>query len=99
MILENLPGRHQIDDISLNGLSYHYIGNSYLPKSGTFALLILTKDKSLSLILNGRNISDNETGSMVSTNKMIRRRSIRFENVNKLQKKAIKRIIRKYSVR
>ena len=94
VILENWPSRHQIDDISFRGLSYHYIVNSYAPKSGICELKIVTENKSVSLDLAGKIIGDRETGMLISKNQIIKRRSIHFEKMNSSQKKAIKRIIK-----
>ena len=99
VILDNMPVRYQIYDISTRGLSYHYISKGHPPRSGKFPLKIAAKDKSISLNLEGRTIVDSETGANVSENQTIMRRSIRFEKMNNLQKKAIKKIIKDYTIK
>ena len=99
VILDNMPVRHQIYDISTGGLSYHFISRGHSPRLGTFSLKIAAKDNSISLNLEGRTIVDRETGANVIGNQTIKRRSIRFEKMNSLQKKAIKRIIKDYTVK
>lgn len=98
VILENMPGRHQIDDISTSGLSYHYIKNGQRPKDGIYMLKVLVKNKSLSVSLVGRTMNDRETGALVSQNQVIMRRSIRFERMKNSQKKILKKIIKEYTV-
>lgn len=98
VILENMPGRYQIDDISSHGLSYHYIGDGHRRKAGTYALKVVVKNKSLSLSLVGRTMCDSETGELVSQNQVINRRCIRFERMDSYQKKALKAIIKEHTV-
>ena len=99
VILENMPGRHQIDDICSGGLSYHYIGNGDQPKMGTYTFRVVLKGQSSALSLLGRTVGERETGALVSQNKVIRRRSIRFERLDSHQKKVLKEIIKEHTVR
>lgn len=99
VILDNMPVRHQICDISTRGLSYHYVSQGHSPRSGTIPLKIVAKDNSISLYLDGRNIVELETGEYVSGHQTIKRRGIRFEKMNRVQKMALKRIIKDYSVK
>ena len=98
MILESAPGRHQIDDISVSGLSYYYIDGGIRPKSGAYGLRVVSSTPSHTLRLTGKTISDRETGELVSQHQKIKRRSVRFQTMNKDQRKTLKRIIKSHTV-
>lgn len=94
VVLESGPLRHQIDDISYGGLSYHYIDGGFRPKSGAYSLMVVSTSEAQPLTLTGKTICESETGALVSQNKKIKRRSIRFERLNAQQKKRLKDIIK-----
>lgn len=98
VVLESIPGKHQIDDISSGGLSYYYIDNGIRPKTGSYSLKVIANSNPNSLRLVGKTICDRETGELVSQNQKIKRRSIRFERMNNYQKKMLKDIIKNHTV-
>jgi hypothetical protein len=98
VVLESIPGKHQIDDISSGGLSYYYIDNGIRPKIGSYALKVIANSKPISLRLVGKTICDRETGELVSQSQKIIRRGIRFERMNSHQKKMLKDIIKNHTV-
>ena len=94
VILDSFPGRHQVDDISSGGLSYYYVDNGLRPKSGRYGLRVLLESHRLMVDLAGKTICDRETGELIFQNKKIKRRSIRFERMNRQQKKELKDLLR-----
>jgi hypothetical protein len=98
VILESAPGKHQIDDISVSGLSYYYLDGGIRPKSGAYGLKVVSSSPTHSLRLTGKTISDRETGELVSQQQKIKRRSVRFQTMNKDQKKTLKKIIKRHTV-
>ena len=98
VILESAPGKHQIDDISVSGLSYYYVDGGFRPKSGAYGLRLVSNTTSPTLRLTGRTISDRETGELVSQHQKIKRRSVRFQTMNKEQKRSLKSIIKNHTV-
>lgn len=98
VMLESIPGKHQIDDISSGGLSYYYIDNGIRPKIGSYALKVMANSDSVALRLLGKTICDCETGRLVSQNQRIKRRSVRFERMNSYQKKMLKDIIKHHTI-
>jgi hypothetical protein len=98
VVLESIPGKHQIDDISSGGLSYYYIDNGIRPKIGSYALKVIANSKPISLRLVGKTICDRVTGELVSQSQKIKRRSIRFERMNSQQKKMLRDIIKNHTV-
>ena len=97
VVFENTPGKHQIDDISSGGLSYHYIDGGMRPKNGAYALRVISGNRDQTVRLTGKIISDRETGELVAHNQKIKRRSVRFEPMNNHQKKVLKDIIKEYT--
>jgi hypothetical protein len=98
VVLESIPGKHQIDDISSGGLSYYYVDNGVRPKIGSYALKVVVTNNPLSLKLTGKTICDRETGELVSENQKIKRRSIRFERMNTYQKKTLRDILKSHTI-
>ncbi len=94
VVLDSCPGKHIVDDISSGGLSYYYIDNGLRPKSGAYGLKILSEAHRLAVDLAGITISDRETGELIFQNQKIKRRSIRFERMNRRQKKELKDLIK-----
>lgn len=94
VIVDSYPGKHQVDDISSGGLSYHYVDNGLRPKKGSYGLRVLSERYRLAVELAGKTISDRETGELIFQNQKIKRRSIRFEHMNRRQKKELKDLIK-----
>lgn len=94
VILDNFPGKHVINDISTGGLSYHYVDNGLRPKRGAYGLKVLLENPRLAVELAGKTISDCETGELIFQNQKIKRRSIRFERMNRRQKQELKDLIK-----
>lgn len=94
VIVDSYPGKHQVDDISSGGLSYHYLDNGLRPKKGSYGLRVLSERYRLAVELAGKTISDRETGELIFQNQKIKRRSIRFERMNRRQKKELKDLIK-----
>lgn len=98
MILESVPGKHQIDDISYGGLSYYYIDTGYRPVSSAYKLRVVSGNTADSVKLIGKTICDRETGELVAQNQKIKRRSVQFKHLNSRQKKALRGIIKSYTI-
>lgn len=94
VILDSLPGKHVVDDISAGGLSYHYVDTGLRPKRGAYGLKVLLENPRLAVALAGKTISDCETGELIFQNQKIKRRSIRFERMNRRQKQELKDLIK-----
>jgi hypothetical protein len=94
VIVDSYPGKHQVDDISSGGLSYYYVDNGLRPKKGSYGLRVLSERFRLAVELAGKTISDRETGELIFQNQRIKRRSIRFERMNRRQKKELKDLIK-----
>ena len=92
VVLNASPGRYQIDDIGYGGLSFHYIDNGYRSSGRSLPLRIMAENQTVRL--NGRTVDENETGELIFHNEKIRRRSIRFETMDRRQKKDLKAFIK-----
>lgn len=98
VILESAPGKHQINDISCGGLSYHYIDTGYRSKSGAYKLRVVSGNTPESVRLVGQTICDLETGELVAQNQKIKRRSIQFKRMSNHQKKILKGLIKTHTI-
>ncbi len=87
-------GKYQIDDISSRGLSFHYIDNGWRTKSGSYDLKVVAENQPFSIHLVGRTVDESETGELIFQKEKIRRRSVRFESMNRKQKKDLRTFIK-----
>lgn len=88
-------GKHEVDNIGLGGLSFHYSDGDMPTGKGAYGLSIRTRaNASAGVKIKGRTVCDQEVGELVFQNKKIKRCSVRFEPMNKEQKKALKSIIK-----
>jgi hypothetical protein len=88
-------GKHEVDNIGLGGLSFHYSDEGKPPAKGAYGLSIRTRaNASAEVKLKGRTVSDQDVGELVFQNKKIKRCSVRFEPLNQKQKAALKSIIK-----
>lgn len=94
VVFDSFPGKHVVDDISSGGLSYYYVDNGLRLKHGAYGLRVLSESPRLAVELAGKTISDHETGELIFQNKKIKRRSIRFERMNRRQKKELMDLIK-----
>ena len=97
VILESAPGKHQIDDISCGGLSYHYVDTGYRSKSGAYKLRVVSGNTTESVRLIGQTVCDLETGELVAQSQKIKRRGIQFKRMNNRQKKILKGLIKTHT--
>lgn len=86
--------KYQIDDIGLGGLSFHYTDIGSPPKKGAYGLSIHLAKPPITVKLKGRTVSDEEIGELVFLNRKIKRRSVRFEPLNREQKRALRALIK-----
>lgn len=94
VVLNTSSGKYQIDDIGYGGLSFHYIDNGYRSSGRSFPLRIMAENQTEIVRLKGRTVDENETGELIFHKKKIRRRSIRFESMDRRQKKDLKAFIK-----
>ena len=92
-------GKYQINDISMNGLSFYYVDfglNSHRPPP---TLSVFTKGRLAAVHIPYRTVCDSETGESVHPDYPIKRRSIKFKRLSVWQKEQIKQLIKDYSVK
>lgn len=97
-IPENQMNRNQIGDISMGGLSFYYIDNGLRPKKNDYVLTLMTDGKKGSVQISCRTVSDSDTGELVYQNRLIKRRSVRFERLSLQQKRKIRELIKSYTM-
>lgn len=92
-------GKHEVDDISFGGLSFHYTEGGLPKGKGAYGLSIRGNNHaSEGVKVKGRTVSDEEVGELVFQNKKIKRCSIRFEPLSSDQKKALRSIIKSHRI-
>lgn len=90
-------GRHEVDDISFGGLSFHYTEGGLPKGKGAYGLSIRGHNHASEMVrVKGRTVSDEEVGELVFQNKKIKCCRVRFEPLNSDQKKALKSIIKSH---
>lgn len=90
VVLNRSAGKYQIDDIGMGGLSFHYIDTGLQSKNGSYGLKIVSEHQSASVELEGRIVAERDTGELIFQKKKIKRRSVRFERVNRQQRRELK---------
>ncbi len=93
VVLGVAAGRHQIDDIGMGGLSFHYVDNGLPSKHMAFDLKIVSEIPPTALQMEGKTVSDTETGELIFQRKRIKRRGIRFERISRQQRRQLKTLI------
>ena len=93
VVVNRTAGRYQIDDIGMGGLSFHYVDSGLQPSSGSYDLRIVSDNQHLAVEVEGKIVAENETGELVFQRKRIKRRSIRFERVNRQQRIDLKALL------
>ena len=94
VMLSNLPGKYQIDDIGFGGLSFHCIDNGHKTQSSHQEMKIIADNQPLTVYLVGKVVSESETGELIFEKKKIKRRCIQFDRLNSQNKKALQDFIR-----
>ena len=98
MVLNASPGRYQIDDIGYGGLSFHYVDDGYRSSGKPFAIKVMAENQTVPIRLEGRTVDENEIGELIFHKEKIKRRSIRFESMDRKQKKDLRAFIKKNKI-
>jgi hypothetical protein len=88
-------GKFEIDEIGSGGLSFHYIDNGFRSKGGEYDLRVVTENQQDTIRLIGRTVNESETGELIFRKAKIKRRSVRFESLDRQQKSDLKLFIKK----
>lgn len=94
VVLSNFPGRYEIEDIGYGGLSFHCIDNGLKTKNGSQNIKIVAENHPHAVHLVGRIVSENETGELIFEKQKIKRRSIRFDQMNNQTKVELEAFIK-----
>jgi hypothetical protein len=89
--------KHQINDISMGGLSFYYEDRGRTIDRG-FRELSLVDHKWIHIRgIAFKTVSDVEAGEVLFRNKRIKRQSVRFEKLTRRQKRKLRAFISNYS--
>lgn len=88
--------KHQINDISLGGLSFYYVDKGRSISNGYRELSLVNHNRIFLGNLPFRSVSDTETGEILFRNKRVKRHSLRFERLTGQQKRQLKAFITKF---
>jgi c-di-GMP-binding flagellar brake protein YcgR len=92
-VIENSSVRNQVDDISLGGLSFYFVDNGSRPQKSFYTITLHGQNSAEYVKIPCKTISEAETGELIFQNKKIKRRSVKFERLNRQQKEQLKRLI------
>ena len=87
-------GKFEIDEIGVGGLSFHYIDNGFRSRGGEYDLRVVGENRQETIRLVGRTVDESETGELIFRNAKIKRRSVRFESLDRRQKSHLKLFIK-----
>jgi hypothetical protein len=93
VIYDQSMSKNQVDDISMGGLSFHYVDRGRKIDRGSYTLSLINHDRIFLGNVPFRTVSDNETGEFIFNAKKVKRQSVRFERLSHLQTKRLKAII------
>ncbi len=93
VVLNRSASKFQIDDIGMGGLSFHYIETGLQSRNGSYDLKIVSENQPTAVEIEGKTVAENETGELIFQKKRIKRRSIRFERVNRRQRRELKALL------
>jgi hypothetical protein len=89
--------KHQINDISMGGLSFSYEDRGRMIDRGIRELTLVNRNHVYIKNLAFKTVSDIETGEVLLYNKKVKRQSVRFERLTGKQKQKLKAFITKVS--
>ncbi|MEJ2156048.1 MAG: hypothetical protein P8X96_11980 [Desulfobacteraceae bacterium] len=94
VMLSNIPGKYQIDDIGFGGLSFHCVDNGLKPYPTHQDMRIIAANQSQTVNIVGKVVAESETGELIFEKKTIKRRCIQFDRLNSQNKKALQNFIK-----
>lgn len=94
VVLSSSPGRYQIDDIGIGGLSFHFIDNGFKPKNASQEIKIAAESQSNAIHLAGKIVADSEIGELIFQRQKIVRRSICFDRMPHQTRKELEYFIK-----
>lgn len=89
--------KNQVADISMGGLSFHYVDEGRRINTGSYALSLIKHGRLFLGKVPFKTVSDKEIGELIFHNKKVKRQSVRFERLSSLQTKRLKAIIAIYT--
>lgn len=89
--------KHQINNISMGGLSFYYVDTGRKIDRGIRELSLFNHKRACLKRIAFKSVSDIETGEMLFRNNRVKRQSVRFEKLTRLQKKQLKAFISNFT--
>jgi len=89
--------KRQINDISMGGLSFYYEDRGRTIDRGFRELSLIDQKRICLKDIAFSTVSDVEAGEVLFRNKRIKRQSVRFERLTRLQKRKLRAFISNYS--
>jgi hypothetical protein len=98
VIYDQSMSKNQVDDISLGGLSFHYVDKGWKIDRGSYELSLINHGRIFIGNVPFRTVSDSETGEFIFNATKVKRQGVRFERLSHRQIKRLKAIIANLSV-
>jgi hypothetical protein len=89
--------KRQINDISMGGLSFYYEDRGRVIERGSRQLALVNRRQVCLKDIAFKTVSDVEAGEVLFRNKRIKRQSVRFERLTRLQKRQLRAFISSHS--
>lgn len=93
-----VPGKNQVCDIGMGGLSFYYVDSGVRADRDHQTLTVSTAGKPAVVHVPCRTVSDSDTGELLLLNQRVRRRSVKFERLSGRHKAQIKDLIKKHVI-
>jgi len=92
------PGKNQVCDIGMGGLSFYYVDRGAKANRDHQTLTVSTAGQPAVVHVPCRTVSDSDAGELLLLNQRVRRRSVKFERLSARHKAQIKDLIKKHVI-
>jgi c-di-GMP-binding flagellar brake protein YcgR len=91
--------RHQINDLSMGGLSFYYVDKGSSVGLGFRKISLINRNRICLEEVPFKTVSDVETGEIMfqNKNKKVKRKSVRFDRLTRRQKRQLKAFISSFT--
>lgn len=89
--------RHQINDLSMGGLSFYYVDKGRAVSLGFREISLIKHNRICLEEVPFKTVSDVEMGEILFQNKKVKRQSVRFDGLTRHQKRQLKAFISSFT--
>jgi hypothetical protein len=98
VVYNMLGSKNQVENISMGGLSFHYVYKGMRIDKGSQELSLVNGNRTYLAKVAFTAVSDTEIGEILFRNKRVKRQGVRFGNLSNAQKIRLKKFIARCTV-